>query len=82
MRTLLLMVLLAACTSNNTGSPDLAMPKVNDLSMISNPDLSPSCSMTPMTHIELLNACTNADSVDKTPFYPSLAQNGQLPPLP
>jgi hypothetical protein len=90
MRALLLTVLLAAaCGSSNKnnqddgGAPDLAMSPGNaDLSMVTNPDLSETCVTDPMTHLELINACTTADSVDKLPFYPTLAPNGQLPPLP
>jgi len=76
MRALTLTLLLvAACSnSNNSNHPDLATAE--------NPDLAPACSNDPMTHLELLNACSNADSVDKMPFYPTLAENGQLPPLP
>jgi hypothetical protein len=35
-----------------------------------------------MTHVELLNACTTAQSYEKMPFYPSKAPNGVLPGLP
>jgi hypothetical protein len=75
MRALLVTVLLAACTgaSGPSAQPDLAQ---------ASPDLGTACSTNPMTHVELLNACTTADSVDKTPFYPTLAPNGELPPLP
>ncbi len=45
-------------------------------------DLAPSCVVTPTSHLELLNACTNAESFDKQPFYPTLAPDGELPPLP
>jgi hypothetical protein len=86
MRTLIVMALVAvACdsTPNNNNVPDMAMVQPNpDLATQGNPDLSPVCSTNPMTHLELINACTNADSVDKMPFYPTLAPNGQLPPLP
>jgi hypothetical protein len=29
----------------------------------------------------LINACTPADFVDKMPYYPTLAPNGQLPAI-
>lgn len=40
------------------------------------------CYQDPKTHVEIINACTTAQSVDKTPFYPAKAPNGQLPALP
>ena len=81
MRALLFSLLLVGCTSSSKPAPsDLATAPSVDLA--TNPDLGPTCGEHPMTHVELLNACTNADSVDKTPFYPALAPNGQLPPLP
>jgi hypothetical protein len=66
---------LAACGSSNNTAPDMAG---------TNPDMGASCSMNPMTNDELLNGCTTAaiDHVDITPFYPTLAPNGQLPALP
>ena len=44
--------------------------------------MAATCVMNPMTHVEIINACTNADFYDKMPYYPTLAPNGQLPPLP
>lgn len=44
------------------------------------PDLS--CFTSPMTHVELLNACTSAQAIDKTPLLPLLRPDGTLPPLP
>ncbi|MGZ3439649.1 MAG: hypothetical protein ACXVDD_09035 [Polyangia bacterium] len=68
---------LAACgNGNHNGSPDLAMAGA---------DMAPSCVMNPMTSEELLNACTTAQTGDPTkdaPYFPSLAPNGALPPLP
>jgi hypothetical protein len=46
-----------------------------------NPDMAPSCVMNPMTSVEIENACTDADSYDKQPFYPTRAPGGTLPPL-
>ena len=40
------------------------------------------CSMNPMTHEEIINACTDAQSVDINPFFPAAAPNGTLPSLP
>jgi len=88
MKTLLVVGLLAAgCGDSNNGNMDMGMGNNDmaeekpDLTMGNQPDMTPVCSMNPMTHLELINACTNADFVDKMPFYPTLAPNGQLPPL-
>jgi hypothetical protein len=43
---------------------------------------APDCFTNPMTHVEIINACTTADKVDKTPNLPLLGPNGELPPLP
>jgi len=74
MRILILALMLTGCSDKTPapGSSDLGVSA----------DLAPTCSSTPTTSVELLNACTTADSVDKLPFYPTLAPNGQLPTLP
>ena len=81
-----LVLSLAACGSNGVSKTpaDMAMVQSNaDLAeQPGNPDLAPACVANPMTHVQILNACTNATPFDKTPFYPALAPNGQLPPLP
>ncbi len=43
---------------------------------------APDCYMTPMTHVEIINACTDADKIDKKPDLPLLGMDGKLPPLP
>jgi hypothetical protein len=43
---------------------------------------APECYQDPKTHDEIINACTTAQFVDKTPFYPAKAPNGVLPALP
>jgi hypothetical protein len=40
------------------------------------------CSQNPQTHEELLNACTDAEAIDKQPSLPLLNADGSLPPLP
>lgn len=40
------------------------------------------CYARPQTHVELLNACTAAQSLDKRPVLPLLRRDGTLPPLP
>ena len=40
------------------------------------------CVENPKTHVEIINACTTADKVDKKPTLPLLGPSGELPPLP
>jgi hypothetical protein len=40
------------------------------------------CVMNPMTHLEIINACTDAQGIDKHPTLPLLLPDGGLPPLP
>lgn len=41
-----------------------------------------SCFMNPQTHVEIINACTTAEKIDKHPVLPLLLPDGGLPPLP
>jgi hypothetical protein len=75
--TALLLAALAGCGNGSNGSPDMAMGG-SDM-------VATSCAMNPTTSVELLNACTTAQTGDATkdaPYFPSLAPNGVLPPLP
>ena len=63
-----------------TVRPDMSAEPNLDLG--SPPDLETACATNPMTHVEIINACTTAQSYDKKPFYPSKAPNGMLPALP
>jgi hypothetical protein len=40
------------------------------------------CFMNPTTHYEIINACTNAQKVEKTVNLPLLYPDGGLPPTP
>jgi hypothetical protein len=43
----------------------------------------PACVMMPMnTHTDIINACTNAQQIDKHPVLPLLNADGTLPPIP
>jgi hypothetical protein len=68
---------LAGCGDNKQGTPDMGPSP--DMTTVS-PDMG--CYGNPQTHVELLNACTNAQAVDKTPVTPLLNADGTLPPLP
>ncbi len=43
---------------------------------------APDCFTNPMIHVEIINACTTADEIDKMSTLPLLGPNGELPPLP
>jgi hypothetical protein len=43
---------------------------------------TPDCFENPRTHEELINACTNAEKIEKQPTLPLLLRDGGLPPLP
>ncbi len=86
MRTLIAVSLitlsLAACTDATQAPPaDLATSGNPDLSEPQGPPPDLGCYGNPMTHVEIINACTTAQSYDKMPQFPSLAPNGVLPPL-
>ena len=40
------------------------------------------CYLHPHTHAEIINACTDAGFIDKSPTLPLLQADGGLPPLP
>lgn len=42
----------------------------------------PDCYSKPTTHVEIINACTDAEKVDKAVNLPLLQPDGSLPPLP
>ena len=47
------------------------------------PDGAPSdCNMYPTTHLEIINACTDAVKITKVSTLPLLLSDGGLPPLP
>lgn len=63
------------------GCPDMSGPTDTDVDM-AKPASDLGCYAKPRTHVELLNACTTAQSVDKQPVLPLLKSDGTLPPLP
>jgi len=73
-------------TTNNNGGDDMGLTQKPDLfSTGPAPDMMPvsDCVMNPMTHVEIINACTTSPAApDKSPMFPALAPNGVLPSLP
>jgi hypothetical protein len=39
------------------------------------------CAMNPMTHLEIINACTTAQKIEKHPVLPMLNADCSLPPI-
>lgn len=77
------MLALVACGNSNkgtfdapTGSPDAGVADAPP----GPPDAA--CFTNPTTHYEIINACTNAQFVDKHPNLPLQYADGGLPPLP
>jgi hypothetical protein len=66
---MMLVLVGAGCGGTKTTSMDMAGPDMG-------------CVMNPTTHVELINACTTAQSYEKQPFFPTLAPDGTLPALP
>ncbi len=62
------------------GCPDDPLPTVADLGSPDPDDRA--CYARPSTHLEILNACTSAQSLSKQPVLPLLRPDGTLPPLP
>lgn len=74
---------LAACGDDAPGQSD-ARPV--DAGVVDSGDGGPgpdaSCFTNPQTHEEIINACTTAEKIYKTPALPLLLPDGGLPPLP
>ncbi len=65
---------LAGCGSGHKGGGDMGADGG-----------APACVMNPMTPVDILNGCTNAQTGDPAkdyPYFPAMAPNGTLPPLP
>ena len=69
------LILLSAGCPEDTAASDVPAPV--DLAQS-----EPPCVSSPLTHVEILNACTSAQSVDKKTTLPLLRPDGTLPPLP
>lgn len=63
-----------------SGCPDETPAPPSDLGSPASEDLG--CYVAPITHLEILNACTTAQSLTKQPVLPLLRPDGTLPPLP
>jgi hypothetical protein len=78
-------LVLVACGNDNKQTFDAPVTPTPDAP--GTPDAMPgppdaSCFTNPTTHYEIINACTNAQFVDKNPNLPLQYADGGLPPLP
>jgi hypothetical protein len=71
-----LMLLASACggSSNNNTAVDAGADAGVDAGVAD-------CVTNPTTSTDILNACTDAGFIDKTPVLPKLQADGGLPPL-
>lgn len=74
------LVLLALAFAAACGGDGGDQPKDAGIDATGTPDAS--CFENPTTHVEIVNACTTAQSVIKKPTLPLLNQDGSLPSLP
>jgi hypothetical protein len=66
----------------DTGTPDtgvVILPDGNVVQADATPPPNTDCFTSPTTHFEIINACTNAQKVDKHPNLPLLLPDGGLP---
>jgi hypothetical protein len=84
-----LVLALCACGDDATTMPasahkDAGSTKHHDAgaSAGKKPDAGADCVTHPETHVDIINACTDAEKVDKKPELPLLLRDGGLPPLP
>ena len=68
-------VVVALCLGCD--QPPVAAPDAGPL-----PPDEVECFANPTNHAQLINACTDAEAIDKNPTLPLLNADGTLPPLP
>jgi hypothetical protein len=74
---------LAACGGGNNSSPDAHQIHEIDANIVdAGPQPDASCYTNPVTHHQIINACTTAEQIHKTPVLPNRLADGGLPPLP
>lgn len=80
-RTLIALVVATTAACADDPSPTADAGTARDAGL-DDAGSEPECYPTPTRHQELINACTTAQHVDKTPVLPLLNADGTLPPLP
>lgn len=71
---------LAACSGTTPGTADTGTAPALDAAA-AQPDAGPTCFTDPKTHVEIINACTTSQGLEKNPVLPLMTDAG-LPPLP
>lgn len=73
----------AACGGDDASTPDAHHITEIDAAIIdAGPTPDASCYTNPTTHHQIINGCTDAEQIHKTPVLPNLLPDGGLPPLP
>ena len=83
MKKIVFILVLAACGSSNTKTPDAQV--IHEVDAAVDAPTGPDCfTGTPTTHDEIINACPaqGVTRIIKHPNLPLLNADGSLPPLP
>ncbi len=72
-------LVLAACGDDGPSQTDAGAA---DAGVVDSSGADASCFTNPQTHEEIINACTTAEKIYKTPVLPLLLPDGGLPPIP
>ena len=88
-KTILMSALLCAAAACGDGDPSADpsdAPSGSTIDASIGPDAAPgpdaACYEDPRTYLQIINACTDADKIDRNPVLPLLNDDGSLPPLP
>ena len=83
MRPILLAAIVALCAAcGDDAPPQFEDGPVTDAPTVDADTTDASCFTNPQTHLEIINACTTAEKIDKHPVLPLQLPDGGLPPLP
>ena len=75
-------LLWAACGADGDHSAQGDTPRPDAGAPADDAGVPPDCYPAPKTHLEIINACTDAERIDAKPVLPLLTADGGLPPLP
>lgn len=73
---------LAACGKDNPTAPDADVDAVDATPVDAGGPIDADCVMDPVTSVQLMNACTTAQRIEKHPELPLRLPDGGLPDLP
>ncbi|MFT3925644.1 MAG: hypothetical protein QM778_24095 [Myxococcales bacterium] len=77
-------LVLLACGGDekDNAGPSLEPDAGEHVDAGSDAGVPPDCFANPKTHLEIINACSDAERVEANPVLPLLGADGGLPPLP